>query len=190
MTKTRMTASERSEEVLRAAISAFAESGYAATKTDEIARRAGVSQPYVIRLFGTKQQLFLAVLQRVCDGIEGLFRAGAAQAAPDATPKQRLDAMGERFGGDFLAEPDLPRVFLQGMAAASDPAIGDAIRTRFGNMHALVKELTDASPSEVRRFMATGMLLTDLTAMGVIGPDAFAAPWADEIIQCLEEDGI
>ncbi|WP_246351392.1 TetR/AcrR family transcriptional regulator [Nocardia barduliensis] len=41
-----MTASRRGEQVLRAAVSAFAESGYAATRTDEIARRAGVSQPY------------------------------------------------------------------------------------------------------------------------------------------------
>lgn len=185
MTRTRMTAGERSAEVLLAAISAFAESGYAATKTDEIARRAGVSQPYVIRLFGTKQQLFLAVLQQVCDNIEELFRAGAAEAAAEATPQQRLDAMGERFG-EFLTERDLPRVFLQGIAAASDPAIGDAIRTRFGNVYRLVQELTGATTFEASRFMATGMLLTNMTAMQVVGPDAFPTTWADEIIECAK----
>ncbi|MFJ9366940.1 TetR/AcrR family transcriptional regulator [Nocardia sp. NPDC101769] len=189
MTRTRMTAGERSEEVLGAAISAFAESGYAGTKTDEIARRAGVSQPYVIRLFGTKQQLFLAVLERVCDRIEELFRAGAAQAPDDATPKDRLDAMGERFG-DFLLEGDLPRVFLQGIAAAADPAIGDAIRTRFGNIYALARETTGASVGEVRRFVATGMLLTNMTAMQVTGPDPIPASWAEELTDNLGEEGI
>jgi AcrR family transcriptional regulator len=64
-TRVRLTAKERGAEVLQAAVVAFAASGYEGTKTDEIARLAGVSQPYVIRLFGTKQQLFLAALQTV-----------------------------------------------------------------------------------------------------------------------------
>ncbi|WP_410790027.1 TetR/AcrR family transcriptional regulator [Kribbella sp. C-35] len=70
VTKMRLTAAERGEEVLGAAIQAFGRSGYAGTKTDEIARLAGVSQPYVIRLFGTKQQLFLAAVEAVCDTVE------------------------------------------------------------------------------------------------------------------------
>ncbi|MEU1210098.1 TetR/AcrR family transcriptional regulator [Nocardia sp. NPDC005825] len=189
MTRTRMTAEERSEEVLRAAISAFAESGYAATKTDEIARRAGVSQPYVIRLFGTKQQLFLAVLDRVCGRIEDLFRAGATQAEPDASPKDRLDTLGSHFGEYFLTERELPRVFLQGIAAAGEPAIGECIRENFGRLYLLVKELTGASTTEVRRFFATGMLLIDLTALGVTELEADTPPWAAEILENLSEDG-
>ncbi|AYF76135.1 TetR/AcrR family transcriptional regulator [Nocardia yunnanensis] len=190
MTRTRMTASERSAEVLAAATTAFAESGYAATKTDDIARRAGVSQPYVIRLFGTKQQLFLAVLDQVCGRIEELFRAGATQAAPDDSPKDRLDALGTHFGEHFLTESALPRVFLQGIAAAGEPAIGANIREHFGQLYNLAKELTGATPSEVRRFFATGMLLMDLTALGVTEGDAAAPPWATEILTNLGEEGI
>lgn len=185
-----MTAEERGEQVLRAAVSAFAESGYAATKTDEIARRAGVSQPYVIRLFGTKQQLFLAVLDQVCARIEELFREGATQAAPDASPKDRLDALGGHFADHFLTERDLPRVFLQGIAAAGEPAIGANIREHFGRLYTLTKELTDATIYEVRRFFATGMLLIDLTALQVTWDDADAPPWATEILANLGEDGI
>ncbi|GAB2555468.1 TetR/AcrR family transcriptional regulator [Nocardia heshunensis] len=181
MTRTRMTAGERSEEVLLAAVAAFAESGYAATKTDDIARRAGVSQPYVIRLFGTKQQLFLAVLSRVCDRIEDIFRNAAEQFTPDTTPEQRLDLLGPSFV-DFLVEPDLPRVFLQGMAAASEPAIGDCIRERFGKIYLLLRELTEANPEALRGFMGKGMLLIDLTVMRLVGPDAIRPPWADELL--------
>src|SRR6266498_4301146 len=80
-TRTRLTAAERGEQVVQAAITAFAANGYAGTKTDEIARLAGVSQPYVIRLFGTKQQLFLAAVQTVCDRIEQTFREAAEREA-------------------------------------------------------------------------------------------------------------
>ncbi|MEC3919833.1 TetR/AcrR family transcriptional regulator [Nocardia sp. CDC160] len=191
MTRTRMTASERSTEVLAAATSAFAETGYAATKTDDIARRAGVSQPYVIRLFGTKQQLFLAVLDQVCGRIEELFRAGATTAPPDASPKDRLDCLGSYFGEHFLTDRDLPRVFLQGIAAASEPAIGANIRDHFGQLFNLAKELTGASVSEVRRFFGTGMLLIDLTALGVSDLACEGNPsWATEILTNLSEEGI
>src|SRR2546423_15607004 len=77
--KVRLTAKERGDEVLQAAVHAFAASGYEGTKTDEIARLAGVSQPYVIRLFGTKQQLFLAAVLSGCDRIEENFRVAGAE---------------------------------------------------------------------------------------------------------------
>ena len=54
MTRTRLTAGERQDQLLAAAVTAFSERGYAGTTTDQVARLAGVSQPYVIRLFGTK----------------------------------------------------------------------------------------------------------------------------------------
>ncbi len=58
MTRTRLTAEQRQEQLVAAAVTAFCRGGYAGTTTDQVARLAGVSQPYVIRLFGTKQQLF------------------------------------------------------------------------------------------------------------------------------------
>ena len=65
----RMTADERREQVLTAATRAFARTGYAGTSTDAVAREAGVSQPYVVRMFGTKLDLFLAVFDRASDRI-------------------------------------------------------------------------------------------------------------------------
>ncbi|GAB4587262.1 TetR/AcrR family transcriptional regulator [Nocardia sp. IFM 10818] len=189
MTRTRMTASERGEQVLAAAIAAFAESGYAATKTDEIARRAGVSQPYVIRLFGTKQQLFLAVSERACDRIEEVFRTSAEAADPGADAADKLLAMGEGYEV-FLAEPELPLILLHSFSASADPAIGDQIRDRYGRMYHLVRELTGASIAQTRQFMATGMLLTVMGAMRVTGPHAVPADWAQELMRDLETNGI
>lgn len=181
-TRIRMTASERSVQVLEAAIHAFAESGYAATKTDEIARRAGVSQPYVIRLFGTKQLLFIAALHEVCRRIEEVFRG--AQVHPDLDTDQALRALGQGFEV-FLAERELPLMLLQGAAASADPAIGDPMRERFGRIYRLIGELTGADTYESRRFVATGMLLTIMTAMQVAGSDAIPLPWATDILDDL-----
>ncbi|WP_433714893.1 TetR/AcrR family transcriptional regulator [Nocardia sp. CA-084685] len=187
--RTRMTATERSAEVLRAAITAFAGSGYAATKTDEIARLAGVSQPYVIRLFGTKQQLFLAATHQVCDRIEKTFRAAAAEnITPDSTPEEKIRALGNGYQ-TFLNERELLLVLLHSFAASSDPAIGPEVRARFGGICRLVGELTGASVMDIRRFLSTGMLLTVLTAMGVAGPDAVEARWAFELLENLRAEG-
>ncbi len=184
--RTRLTAAERSEQVLNVAVTAFAETGYAATKTDEIARLAGVSQPYVIRLFGTKQQLFVAAANRACDRIEEVFRTARAEAPADISPQEALKALGNGYEA-FLSERELPLILLQGFSASADPAIGDDVRERFGRIYTLVRELTGAGADDIRQFISTGMLITVMTAMQVIGPDAVSTPWADEINACLRD---
>lgn len=177
MTRTRLTAAERSEEVLQAAVLAFGANGYAGTKTDEIARLAGVSQPYVIRLFGTKQQLFLAATNRVCDRVEESFRrAGAREAS--------LASLGEAYN-ELIPERELLVVLLHGFAASADPAIGETVRARFGEIYKVVGEISGATPEEVTRFMATGMLLTVMAAMQVTGPNPISCTWATELLSSL-----
>ncbi len=176
-TRTRLTAAERGEQVLEAAITAFAATGYAGTRTDEIARLAGVSQPYVIRLFGTKQQLFLAAVERVCDRIEQTFTDAAAQ-------RPELDSLGAAYG-TLLAERDPLVVLLHGYAASADPAIGEPVRRRFGRIYDRVRELTGATAEEAEKFLATGMLLTVMAAMKVVGPDPIAQSWATDLLDCL-----
>ena len=176
--RVRLTAAERGEEVLRAAVQAFGASGYAGTKTDEIARLAGVSQPYVIRLFGTKQQLFLAAVQAVCDRIEQTFR-DAAEREPT------LASLGRSYE-ELMAERELLLVLLHGFSASREPAIGEVVRERFGGIYRLVRDLTGASPTETREFLGTGMLLTVMSAMQVLGPAAVTLPWAEELNATLQ----
>ncbi|MFF1818525.1 TetR/AcrR family transcriptional regulator [Kribbella sp. NPDC058245] len=173
MTKVRLTAAERGEEVLQAAVQAFGASGYEGTKTDEIARLAGVSQPYVIRLFGTKQELFLASVRYVCARVEQVFREAAAEAPDLAHLARGYEQMSE--------ERELLLVLLQGFSASANPAIGECTREGFGSIYRLIRELTGATAVEAREFLSTGMLLTVLTAMQVMGPDARPAAWADEL---------
>ena len=55
----RKSAEERREEIVGHALRHFALGGYHGTSTEAIARDAGISQPYLFRLFKTKRELFL-----------------------------------------------------------------------------------------------------------------------------------
>jgi AcrR family transcriptional regulator len=54
---------DRPAEITEAALEAFAENGYAATKVDEVAKRAGVSKGLLYLYFKTKEDLFKAVIR-------------------------------------------------------------------------------------------------------------------------------
>ena len=54
---------DRPEEITAAALEAFAERGYAATRVDDVAKRAGVSKGLLYLYFKTKEDLFKAVIR-------------------------------------------------------------------------------------------------------------------------------
>ncbi len=54
---------DRPAEITAAALEAFAENGYAATRVDEVAKRAGVSKGLLYLYFKTKEELFKAVIR-------------------------------------------------------------------------------------------------------------------------------
>ncbi len=56
---------ERPQEITAAAFAAFAENGYAATRVEEVAKRAGVSKGLLYLYFKTKEELFKAVIKSV-----------------------------------------------------------------------------------------------------------------------------
>lgn len=54
----------RKENILEAGLEVFAKQGFYNTTTAHIAEKAGISQPYVFRFFETKEELFIAALER------------------------------------------------------------------------------------------------------------------------------
>jgi AcrR family transcriptional regulator len=54
---------DRPAEITAAALAAFAENGYAATRVDDVAKRAGVSKGLLYLYFKTKEELFKAVIR-------------------------------------------------------------------------------------------------------------------------------
>src|ERR671915_799428 len=90
----RASSDERREQVIEAAVREFAEHGYHATSTTSIAKRAGISQPYIYALFPNKRELFLATHAHVVGHIRDAFTE-AARGVDD--PEARLYAMGEAY---------------------------------------------------------------------------------------------
>src|ERR1700733_7845886 len=106
-TATRMRSGDRRELILEAATAVFGERGYVGTTTDAVARVAGVSQPYVVRMFGTKETLFLEVLHRALDKLLATFRTALADGVAAGESAQ---IVGHRIGqayGDLLSDRGL-----------------------------------------------------------------------------------
>ena len=177
MSRPRLSAAERTEQIVCAAVSVFSSAGYAGTSTDDVARAAGVSQPYVVRLFGSKQRLFLAGVEYAAREIERTFRESGATD---------LDGLGEAYNA-LLGRYEVLGMLMHGFAAGSDPAIGESVRGCLGRIYELVRELTGAGPREAADFIATGIFLTALASVRVVGPEAVPPePWMTELHQAYE----
>src|SRR5580765_5619862 len=115
----RKTKLERREAVLDAALQEFGERGFHGASTEDIARRAGISQPYVFRLFGTKKELFTAVVARCFRETLEMFQ----RAAEGLRGKEALDAMGNAYVERLLTDRIRLRAQMQAYVACDDPAI-------------------------------------------------------------------
>jgi AcrR family transcriptional regulator len=158
--KRRMSAGERREAVLAVAFSEFARTGLQGTSTEKIAAGAGISHPYLFRLFGTKKELFLACVERCHERLHELFTT-AAEGAGDG---DRLEAMGHAYV-DLLADRDMLQLQLQTYAACADPEVREVSSRGYAELWALVARLSGAPEEEVRAFFATGMLLNLAAAL-------------------------
>jgi AcrR family transcriptional regulator len=161
-TTKRMSADERREEILEAAVSEFARRGLHGTSTDTIAQRVGISQPYLFRLFGTKRGLFLAAVERGFDRVQEAFRVAA-----EAEPESVLEAMGAAYGR-LLTNRDELLLQMQSYAACADPEVEELVRRRFGELYRVVEERSGAGEDDVRAFFAHGMLLNVVASMNLV----------------------
>lgn len=181
---TRKTADERREEILEAAFLAFGAHGFDGTSTEDIAKAAGVSQPYLFRLYGTKKQLFLAAVDRLHELTGAALEAGIAEMdADDACGP--FEAIGHAFKA-AMATPGLLRMQSQAFAACADPDVRRVVREGYGRLVDRVQAATGASPEVLAGFVAKGMLLHVLAAMDVLYEDSGLA-WAERLKEgCLQ----
>jgi AcrR family transcriptional regulator len=184
-TATRQTAEERREAVLEAARIEFAQHGYHGASTDAIARRAGISQPYLFRLFGSKKALFIAVDDLCFQQTLDLFRA----AASGRSGKEALDAIGRAYGE--LIESD--RTMLQGQlqaysAAVNDEEIRASVARGYGRLVDYVEAVSGADERTLATFFAKGMLMNVLAAMDYSIADESQDGWAARLAEGCRED--
>jgi AcrR family transcriptional regulator len=163
----RKSAEERREEILAIAIKHFAEGGYHGTSTEVIARDAGISQPYLFRLYRTKKELFIACDDRACEKVLDTFR----RAAANAEPGEELAAMGHAYYHELLPDRHAILMQMQGYVASADPEIQAHVRRGYGEVVSEVADLSGADPDEVWRFLAVGMQLNVYAALDLADSD-------------------
>jgi AcrR family transcriptional regulator len=164
---TRMSADERRDEVISAAAIEFASGGYAGTSTASIARRAGVSQPYLFQLFGTKKELFLAAVRDCFARTGRVFETSAKAArASNPDPVNVLKEMGDAYVRILLADRDLLRLQLHAYAACSDPEVQTLVRDEYNALWQRVADLSGADPRALLPWFANGMLINVIASLG------------------------
>ncbi len=82
--RTRLTAPQRRESILKAATEVFAEVGYRAGKVSDVAGRVGVTEPVIFQNFGSKAALFAAVLDRLASDLDAELHASPGPDGPAA----------------------------------------------------------------------------------------------------------
>ncbi len=162
---TRLSAAERREDVLDAAMIEFAERGLEGTSTEDIARRAGISQPYLFRLFGTKKELFKATAARCLRETLDMFQ----RAAEGKRGEEALQAMAKAYVEELVQGDRMRlRAQMQTYAACDDPEISRIVRDGYGDLVAYVQRVSGLPAEDVSRFFAIGMLLNVLASMHAV----------------------
>jgi AcrR family transcriptional regulator len=175
-TTTRQSAAERRDEILEAALEEFAEHGYHGASREAFARRAGISQPYVFRLFGTKQELFKAVVTRCFRETLEMFQ----RAAEGKRGQEALEAMGEAYVARLQTDRKRLQAQMQAYVACDDPEICAVVRAGYGDLVAYAERVSGLEPAVISAFFAQGMLLNVFASMRLIAGES--EPWADRLL--------
>ncbi len=178
-TTTRMSAEERREAILEAARDEFAAAGFHGTSTETIAERAGISQPYLFRLFGTKKELFVASVRRCFrETLETFQRAAEGKRGEEA-----LHAMGEAYTA-LLADRSRLRLQMQAYAECDDPEVRIVVQEGFGDIYGWVERVSGVDSAAVTAWFGHGMLLNVIASMDLLESEE---SWAKRLIEGCRE---
>ena len=169
--QTRQTADERREGVIAAATREFASHGYAGTSTMAIAKRVGVSQPYLFQLFGTKKELFIAAVRQCFERVRTRFESVARDARRGSDdPQHLLHEMGMAYC-DLLADREMLQLQMQAYAACDDADIQRVVHDEWAKLYDSVARASGAGPDAILQWFAEGMLMNVAAAVGGLNPE-------------------
>ncbi len=160
----RLNKEKRRREIVEVAAREFAAGGLHGTPVAAIARRAGVSQPYVFQLFGTKKDLFLAAVRRAFERTVTTLRTTAREAGESADTNTVLIAMGLAYHRLFH-DRELLLMQMQAYAACEDEQVREVVGDELVRLVRLVQAASGANDREAREWLAKGMLMNVAAGM-------------------------
>lgn len=194
--RTRMTADDRRAQIVAAARRLFAESGFDATTTREIATAAGISDALIYRHFPDKKALLRAIVD------DGIARFASLRPRSGIDPRDvPLAVLLPGLGGAFLAAVDEQRDLIK-LLVSQQHVLGDDTRfvafidSAATNLGAAIDHQYPAEPGRgyliARGFMgslvAFAILQHDLRmdAVRAIDADLYLRAMADTLIAGLQ----
>ena len=182
-TPKRLPAAERREQMLSAASIVFGERGYAGTTTDAIAKEAGVSQAYIVRTFGSKENLFAETASRAVDKTIEIFRTAAQDVE---SPQELIREMGHAYV-KLVADRGILLTMMHVFTMGHHERFGRLARDEFMRIYRVLHHEIGMSPKEAEKFLAKGMLINTVLGMrltDVIDTD----PDVEELLSCTFAD--
>jgi AcrR family transcriptional regulator len=155
-----MSGSDRRARVLDAAVAEFGEHGWHGARIEAIAARAGISHPYLLRLFSSKRELFIAATDRAFACMEQTFTDAVSR--DDGDP---ILAFGEAYRRLLRDDRAALRLHMHALAVGGDPQVGPAVTQRYAALLQRMRELSGASEDRVRTCFAVGLTLTVVTVL-------------------------
>jgi AcrR family transcriptional regulator len=168
-------AASRKEQIMQHAAALFASQGYYKTTTAHVAEEVGVTQPYVFHFFKTKEQLYLAVLDRAFHRVQHAFDS------VDAPPDQLSNRMGEAFNS-LLGTHRNEMLLLMQCFATPEPAVRDFAQATFSQVYESVKERFEKAgvPNasfEASIFISCGLIITLSKVLNM----PKLSPWSNDL---------
>jgi AcrR family transcriptional regulator len=130
----RLTALERRELIMARAKRVFARISYREASTKQLAQESDISEPMLYKHFGSKKQLFLAVLEQFGSRFTARWQHQLNLSAK-SKPLRALSEVGLEYRNAIKADPDILKVFFQAIAESSDPEIAEVARQNVQNLH-------------------------------------------------------
>jgi TetR/AcrR family transcriptional repressor of mexJK operon len=118
---------DRRDAIVEIAQASFVANGYAGTSMSEIAARLGGSKGTLYNHFKSKEELFVAVVEKKCRQIESLLNVAKIESGGDL--RAALTNFGERFLELILSEDSVATYRLATAESVRFPELGRAIYT-------------------------------------------------------------
>ncbi len=127
---------EAARKILSAAFELLCQRGYAAVSMRDIALHAGVALSQVAYHFGSKEQLFL----RVIDKMAGRYMKAAEEALSEKGPEAKMAALTDLFKRLLKEKPQLFRLLIDFSAQALwVPSFAERLNTMFEKLSGLIE---------------------------------------------------
>ncbi len=168
--------------MLAAASKVFGNLGYTGATTDAIAKAAGVSQSYVVRTFGSKENLFAEASERALTRIKDAF----TQVTQETKGDDLKETMGRAYV-ELMADQSNLLIVMHLFTMGQHPRFGPIARAGFLEIYRVIYDALDMDTDAANEFLAQGMLNNVLLGIGLVEvSDASGLKSRDEVYKLMQ----